>query len=142
MTRLAYNGCFMTLPGAKEQPWHADFEHLFTSERNFQYWRTDCGVGEDFKCSDGKGCTMNQNYQILPAHCILVFVPLVDVGPENGATEFCLGSHFNTKFSPDDIVTQDTTWLRRIGFDGEIKTMKVYLRYFIYIGRHVNHMIY
>ena len=44
---------------------------------------------------------------ILPAHCINVFIPLVDVGPENGATEFCLGSHFHTKNFPDDIVWQD-----------------------------------
>ena len=36
-----------------------------------------------------------------------IFYILVDVGPENGATEFCLGSHFHTKNFPDDIVWQD-----------------------------------
>ena len=62
---------------------------------------------------------------ILPAHCINVFIPLVDVGPENGATQFCLGSHFHTKFFSDDIVWQDDRWKDRIGFKGDTVTIKV-----------------
>ena len=36
MTSLNFNGCLVSLPGAKEQLWHIDGEHLFSSEPAFQ----------------------------------------------------------------------------------------------------------
>ena len=127
MTALTFNGCLFSVAGAKEQLWHTDGEHLLTSEEGFQCWRTNDGGGENVAFFEKSGFEKNTSQQILPAHCINVFVPLVDVSAENGATEFCLGSHFHTKFFPDDIVWQDNRWIDRIGFDGEIVTIKVYV---------------
>ena len=36
MTNMNFNGCLFSLPGAKEQLWHIDGEHLFTSEESFE----------------------------------------------------------------------------------------------------------
>ena len=125
MTALNFNGCLFSLPGANEQLWHTDGEHLLSSEENFCCWGTDDGV-RNVAFFDKTSNINDPNQQILPAHCLNVFVPLVDVRAENGATEFCLGSHYHTKFFPDDIVWQDNSWIDRIGFDGEIVTIKVY----------------
>jgi len=116
MTNLNFNGCLMSLPGAKEQLWHIDGEHLFTSEENFQ-----CN-GKDV---DFFQKTDREPDAILPAHCLNIFVPLVDVESNNGGTEFCLGSHFHTKFFSDDIVWQDSRWKDRIGFKGDVLAIKV-----------------
>ena len=62
---------------------------------------------------------------ILPAHCLNIFIPLVDVESSTGGTEFCLGSHFNTKFFTDDIVWQNKEWKERIGFRGDVLAIKV-----------------
>ena len=62
---------------------------------------------------------------ILPAHCLNIFIPLVDVESSTGGTEFCLGSHFNTKFFTDDIVWQNSEWKERIGFRGDVLAIKV-----------------
>jgi len=117
MTNMNFNGCLMSLPGAKEQLWHVDGEHLFTSEDNFK-----C-VGKEnidfFKKTDSVPDS------ILPAHCLNIFIPLVDVESNNGGTEFCLGSHFHTKFFNDSIVWQDSTWKDRIGFKGDVLAIKV-----------------
>ena len=102
MTALNFNGVLFSLPGAKEQLWHTDGEHLFTSENDFECWSKNSS-----KHSENSFFDKTNTQSILPAHCINVFIPLVDVGPENGATEFCLGSHFQTKNFPDDIVWQD-----------------------------------
>ena len=40
----------------------------------------------------------------------------MDVESNNGGTEFCLGSHFNTKFFTEDIVWQDNA---KVPSDGE-----------------------
>ena len=125
MTSLTFNGCLFSLPGANEQLWHTDGEHLFSSEGDFHCWGKDGGRA-NAGFFDKNTITDNINQQILPAHCINVFVPLVDVDATNGATEFCLGSHFHTKFFPDDIVWQDNSWIDRIGFDGQIVTIKVH----------------
>ena len=57
-------GAVVALPGAEEQPWHIDWEHLFGE------------LGTP-----------------LPPHCVNVFVPLVDVTPAHGPTELAPGSH-------------------------------------------------
>ena len=115
MTKMDFNGCLMSLPGAKEQLWHVDGEHLYTSEPGMECY------------GDTKVQFFNRedNSSILPAHCLNIFVPLVDVEGKNGGTEFCLGSHFHTKFLGEDIVWQDSSWKDRIGFDGEILQIKV-----------------
>ena len=41
MTALNFNGVLFSLPGAKEQLWHVDGEHLFTSENDFQCWNSN-----------------------------------------------------------------------------------------------------
>ena len=128
MTSLTFNGCLFSLPGANEQLWHTDGEHLFSSEgEEFSCWGNDGDKSSkvDFFDRTSKAQDGTANSQILPAHCINVFVPLVDVDATNGATEFCIGSHFHTKFFEDDIVWQDNSWIDRIGFDGDIVTIKV-----------------
>ena len=128
MTSLTFNGCLFSLPGANEQLWHTDGEHLFSSEgEEFSCWGNDGDKSSkvDFFDRTLKAQGGTANNQILPAHCINVFVPLVDVDATNGATEFCIGSHFHTKFFEDDIVWQDNSWIDRIGFDGDIVTIKV-----------------
>ena len=115
MTVMNFNGCLFSLPGAREQLWHIDGEHLFTSEPGFR----PCGSQEvEFFRRD-------MTESILPAHCLNIFVPLVDVESDNGGTEFCLGSHFHTKFFSDDIVWQDSQWKDRIGFKGDVLALKV-----------------
>ena len=70
----------------------------------------------------------------MPAHCLNIFVPLVDVEVmityfkiysilfksktktgcfqgRNGGTEFCLGSHFHSKFMAEDIVWQASVFM-------------------------------
>jgi len=116
MTKLNFNGCLMSLPGAKEQLWHIDGEHLFSSEENFK-----CNGNENVEFFKQK----NEIDSILPAHCLNIFIPLVDVESNNGGTEFCVGSHFHTKFFTDDIVWQDSSWKDRIGFEGEVLAIKV-----------------
>jgi len=115
MTRMNFNGCLMSLPGAREQAWHVDGEHLFSSEPNVQcYGNTQVTFFDK-----------NDQSSILPAHCLNVFVPLVDVEGANGGTEFCLGSHFHSKFFSEDIVWQDSSWKDRIGFKGEVLQIKI-----------------
>ena len=121
MTALNFNGVLFTLPGSDEQLWHTDGEHLFSSEDDFQCWGSD-GKNDEFF---DKNASSSSKKSILPAHCINLFVPLVDVGADNGPTEFCLGSHFHTKFFCDDIVWQDSTWKDKIGFNGDTVTIQV-----------------
>ena len=116
MTKMDFNGCLFSLPGAKEQLWHIDGEHLFTSEAAF------CLSGnEDAEFFKNEGHVKS----ILPAHCLNIFVPLVDLESGNGGTEFCLGSHFHTKFFSDEIVWQNSQWKDRIGFAGDVLAIKV-----------------
>jgi len=117
MTRLLYNGLLMGVPGAAEQLWHADGEHLFTSETDFSLLRSGNG---------GSSLDDRTNVQtILPAHVLNIFIPLVDVEAGNGGTEFCLGSHFLNKFSPDDVVWQDNAWKERVGHTEDSVGIKV-----------------
>ena len=62
-TYLEKAGLLVSHPGAEAQRWHMDTPHLFT-------------VGSH-----------------LPPHSLSVFVPLVDLIPANGPTEFHLGTH-------------------------------------------------
>ena len=62
-TYLEKAGMLVSHPGAEAQRWHMDTPHLFT-------------VGAH-----------------LPPHSLSVFVPLVDLTPANGPTEFQLGTH-------------------------------------------------
>jgi len=119
MTSLNFNGCLMSLPGAKEQLWHIDGEHLYTSEENVRCYGDNNVTFFDREKDERK------DNSILPAHCLNIFIPLVDVESNNGGTEFCLGSHFHTKFFSDDIVWQDKTWKDRIGFKGDVMAVKV-----------------
>ena len=81
----------MALPGASEQLWHVDGEHLFWEQPDLPH---------------------------LPPHCVNIIVPLVDMSPENGGTHFCLGSHTMTS-GTDDIVWQKDEWKAEIGFEEE-----------------------
>jgi ectoine hydroxylase-related dioxygenase (phytanoyl-CoA dioxygenase family) len=87
---LLFNGLLHSEPGSSEQLWHADGEHLF------------CGAENHY----------------LPVHSLNVFVPLIDITPENGGTEFILGSHRLTGDSPS-IVWQDQAHKERIGCTGD-----------------------
>ena len=62
-TYLEKAGLLVSHPGAEPQRWHMDTPHLFS-------------VGAH-----------------LPPHSLSVFVPLVDLVPANGPTEFQLGTH-------------------------------------------------
>lgn len=65
-----FNGLLMTRPGSAEQLWHVDGEHLFSTP-------------------SGEAEAVSGAAAALPAHCVNVFVPLVDITRANGATEFC-----------------------------------------------------
>jgi hypothetical protein len=65
--RIMLQGAVISLPNAAEQYWHIDGAHLFTDHPHH-----------------------------LPAHCINVFIPLIDVTEENGPTQICPGSHVLT----------------------------------------------
>jgi len=97
----------LALPGAVEQAWHSDCQHLFTSEPDFQI------TGEKSSFFENNG---NATTSILPCHYLNVFIPLVDVNADNGGTEFCLGSHFFNKFTPEDIIYQNSAHKERIGY--------------------------
>ncbi len=85
---LLFCGLLMTLGGAGEQPWHTDGEHLFGPE-----------------------------VPTLPPHCLNVFVPLVDITPDNGGTELCPGSHHLTRGVPE-IYEQSSEHRETIGWRG------------------------
>lgn len=118
MTRLQFNGLLMGVPGAAEQLWHCDNEHLFTSEPDLEV------LGERNNFFE-----QGDTNSILPCHIMNIFIPLVDVEPGNGGTEFCLGSHFNNKFCTDDVVWQDNAWKERVGFHEDSVGIKVSRNY-------------
>lgn len=96
--KLEFSGCLWSVPGGKEQLWHVDGEHLFNE--------VNTAVNSD----------------ILPCHCLNVFIPLVDVFSENGGTEFCLGSHMLTnKVKGSDIVWQREDWKDKIGAENLVR---------------------
>ena len=93
---MLFNGLLMTISPSGEQLWHADGEHLFSNTH-------------PDTLSEG-----GASPEALPAHCINVFVPLVDLTLDNGVTEFCLGTHTDTGISPE-IVWQKQSWRDQIG---------------------------
>ena len=97
---MLFNGLLMTISPSAEQLWHADGEHLFSG--------THPDTVADGRAADGAAP------EALPAHCINVFVPLVDLTLDNGTTEFCLGTHNDTGIS-SDIVWQRQGWRDAIG---------------------------
>ncbi|CAD7954693.1 unnamed protein product [Amoebophrya sp. A25] len=105
--RLEFNGALVTEPGAAEQLWHADGQHLFCDE--------------EF-CGSTTG-------SVLPAHCVNFFVPLVDItDPRAGGTEFCIGSHVATRKLGTDVVWQRADWkdsLDPTGWSQEIRRVQV-----------------
>merc|ERR1712166_1651234 len=56
----------------------------------WQGWHRDVEVLWPFSATGGP----------LPPHCVNVFVPLTDVGEENGSTEFVPGSHLLDQEDP------------------------------------------
>ena len=66
---LLKTGVVYALPGAALQSIHADGKHLY----------------------DGDGDVADDAH--LPAHCVTVFVPLLDLSPELGPTEYFPGTH-------------------------------------------------
>jgi hypothetical protein len=64
--RLEYAGIVLSLPGSAMQSWHVDGGHLW---------------GRQLQC---------------PPHCVDIFVPLMDMSPQLGPTEFVPGSHMLT----------------------------------------------
>jgi len=67
---LLKSGVVAALPGAETQAIHADGKHLFADDED-----------EDARNAH------------LPPHCVTVFVPLVDMAPELGPTEYFAGTH-------------------------------------------------
>jgi len=66
--QVMLQGAVIALPNAPEQLWHIDGAHLFLDHPHH-----------------------------LPAHCLNVFIPLIDITEENGPTQICPGSHFLTR---------------------------------------------
>jgi Phytanoyl-CoA dioxygenase (PhyH) len=66
--QVMLQGAVIALPHAPEQLWHIDGAHLFPEHPHH-----------------------------LPAHCLNVFIPLVDLTEDNGPTQICPGSHFLTR---------------------------------------------
>ena len=65
--RIMLQGAVIALPHAAEQHWHIDGAHLFRDHPHH-----------------------------LPAHCLNVFIPLIDIMEEHGPTQICPGSHVLT----------------------------------------------
>ena len=71
---LTHCGCMLSFPGSATQPWHSDGPHIRGSDVP--------RAGSDLPF-------------VSPPHALNVFVPLVDLTPNNGPTEYVPGSHFD-----------------------------------------------
>ncbi|CAD7939880.1 unnamed protein product [Amoebophrya sp. A120] len=118
--RLEFNGALVTKAGAAEQLWHADGEHLFHDSRGMASNTSRDGAQEERGHVDS---------EVLPAHCVNFFVPLVDIVEANaGGTEFCIGSHLYTQHLGADVVWQREDWKQRLaarGWDNETRLLRV-----------------
>lgn len=73
-SKLLYTGLILSFKNSADQPWHQDGDRLFRSN----------------EFPTGKGVD-------LPPYAVNVFIPLDDVSEELGPTEFCVGSHIESK---------------------------------------------
>jgi hypothetical protein len=73
--KLLFLGVVVARPGAEDQGLHADGGHLFRAPR------------------EAGGAAADGYAPPLACHCLNVFLPLVDLTPELGPTEFYPGSH-------------------------------------------------
>jgi ectoine hydroxylase-related dioxygenase (phytanoyl-CoA dioxygenase family) len=101
-----FNGLLWTQPGSAEQLWHVDGEHLYS----------DTDPAQSMAVTWGANTTACRRADNLPAHCLNVFVPLVDITADNGATEFLLGSHKRTG-GGTELVWQDVGHRAAIGME-------------------------
>jgi hypothetical protein len=73
-SKLLYAGLILSFKNSADQPWHQDGDRLFQSN----------------EFPDGKGIDF-------PPYAVNVFIPLDNVKVELGPTEFCVGSHIESK---------------------------------------------
>jgi hypothetical protein len=95
--KLLFAGCVVARPGAATQGLHADGGHLFAqqplaaSEGDAEADEADDVAEDNAEETDETGGG-NRYTPLLPAHCVNVFLPLVDLDMEVGPTEFYPGS--------------------------------------------------
>ena len=82
--RMLFMGVVVARPGATDQGLHADGGHLFRLGQP----DADSAGGDDEEAE-----TEGTYAPLLPAHCLNVFLPLVDLTEELGPTQFYPGSH-------------------------------------------------
>ena len=101
---LMHCGCVISLPGASTQAIHRDGKHLYLETEAL---RPSEREGEQ-RLERHAGSESSLQYPRLPAHCITVFVPLVDLKGENGPTEFWPGTHHTLTDAPTEDATSVT----------------------------------
>jgi hypothetical protein len=120
---LMHCGCVLSLPGAATQGIHRDGKHIFLeTEADAAYGEDDAndddvdrirraGAISSWSSSSPLSSSSSVQYSKLPAHCITVFVPLVDLcggGGGNGPTEFWPGTHHTTADEPSPLASSVT----------------------------------
>ena len=85
--------------------WCAAVRHILGADAKLVYTgqvvACGCDPDSDSDTDDEEGQAWHMDGEHLddliqlPCHCLTVFVPLVDLGDHNGATEFSLGSHLH-----------------------------------------------
>ena len=113
----------LSLPGAATQGIHRDGKHIFLeTEADAAYGEDDAndddvnrirraGAISSWSSSSPPPSFSSVQYSKLPAHCITVFVPLVDLcggGGGNGPTEFWPGTHHTTADEPSPLASSVT----------------------------------
>ena len=66
----------LSFPGSQVQPWHSDGPHMPGGDASF----------------------------VAPLHAVNVFVPLIDLTPANGPTEFTPGSHIDFDVASPSVI--------------------------------------
>lgn len=78
--QLIFKGLVVTEPGTDEQAWHPDGPEVSRA-----VWEQHAGPDAPELAAAAGGT--------LPAHCLCVFIPMVDLSSENGPTAFLPGTH-------------------------------------------------
>lgn len=115
-SKLLFRGLVVSDPGASEQALHSDGPHVPTevwrhfeggephgkrvtplSEPRMQQMRQFSRVVGPSLVESARECPSKEEMrQQLPPHCLTVFVPLVALTKDNGATRYLPGSHHQT----------------------------------------------
>ena len=83
--KLLWKGIVVTDPGCKQQAYHPDGPPISREE-----WEKAVSAS-----ASAESCSIDRDMMdktVLPIHCLTVFIPLVDLTAQNGATSFLCGT--------------------------------------------------